>query len=290
MRRGAKWCGILGFLVALSLLTATSGMAAFIGLLAEADALLQRSNLNMQQARRALVIYEELLVAPGSPRFPLLARLGRVCFIMGTMTPENERLYYYTKGRGYAELLAREEPDGTAGHYWLALNLCGLADVKGYMEARRLLPQIFEQLTLAVAIDETYDQAGAHRVLGRIYYEAPGWPMSVGDPEKSLHHLRAAVRLAPENSTNHLYLAETLLRLHQESLARAELDAVLEATRNTQPQGVEKDRMEARRLLGEYFKDHAAMPDFEGTPQRRARGSRAAQESAPLKPSLPGPF
>ena len=95
------------------------------------------------------------------------------------------------------------------------MNLCGQADVGGKLLGRKLLPRILEELKRAVALDETYDQAGAHRVLGRIYYEAPGWPLSVGDLQKSLQHLKAAVRLAPATSTNHLYLAQTLLRLQE---------------------------------------------------------------------------
>ena len=122
---------------------------------------------------------------------------------------------YYQQGQSYAETLIREEPNRVEGHYWLAMNLCGQADVGGKLLGRRLLPRILEELQRAVALDEAYDQAGAHRVLGRIYYEAPGWPLSVGDMQKSLQHLQAAVRLAPATSTNHLYLAQTLLRLNE---------------------------------------------------------------------------
>ncbi|MBU4232956.1 MAG: TRAP transporter TatT component family protein [Desulfobacterales bacterium] len=95
----------------------------------------------------------------------------------------------------------------------------------------RLLPRILEELQRAVALDAAFDQAGAHRVLGRIYYEAPGWPLSVGDLAKSRQHLPAAVRLAPATSTNHLYLARTLQRLHHPDLARQELTQVLKSSR-----------------------------------------------------------
>ena len=120
------------------------------------------------------------------------------------------------------------------------------------MEARRLLPLIMRELERAVALNENYDQAGAHRVLGRIYYEAPDWPLSVGDLHKSLKHLESAVRLAPENSTNHLYLAQTLYRLHERVLAQRELAQVLQSTRHAdKPQDLEEDKREARRLLAE---------------------------------------
>ena len=89
-------------------------------------------------------------------------------------------------------------------------------------------------------------------MLGRIYYEAPGWPLSVGDLQKSRQHLQAAVRLAPATSTNHLFLAQTLSRLQEAGLARQELEQVLKSTRGAvKPQDLEEDRREARRLLAE---------------------------------------
>lgn len=227
-------------------------LAAEPGGLAEIDCLLQSPGLDANQARQALARYEGMLAASGSARAPLLMRLAQVCFILGDLVPQEQRQGNYEKGLKFAEMLLKEQPVGVEGHYWDALNLCGLADTGGKLTGRKLLPRIMEELQRVLAIDETYDQAGAHRVLGRIYYEAPGWPLSVGDLEKSLNHLAAAARLAPENSTNHLYLAQTLLRRGNEAQARQELEWVLTSTRAAvQPKGLEEDRQEARRLLKE---------------------------------------
>ena len=246
-------CGlkILGC-IALSLLSATAGLGATAGTLAEADALLSSPTLSLSQAARALSLYEGALSTGGAPRASLLAHLGRTCFVLGQLAPNQQSMGYYLKGQSYAETLIREEPNRVEGHYWLAMSLCGQADVGGKLLGRKLLPIILEELKRAVALDETYDQAGAHRVLGRIYYEAPGWPLSVGDMEKSRQHLQAAVRLAPATSTNHLYLAQTLLRLNEAGLARQELEQVVKSSRGAvKPQDLEEDRQEARRLLAE---------------------------------------
>ena len=238
--------------IALSLLSATAGLGAAAGPLAEADALLNSPALSTTQAARALSLYEGLLSTAGAPRALVLAHLGHTCFLLGQLAPEPQGMGYYQKGQSYAETLIREEPNRVEGHYWLALNLCGQADVGGKLLGRRLLPRILEELKRAVALDGAYDQAGAHRVLGRIYYEAPGWPLSVGDLQKSRQHLQAAVRLAPATSTNHLYLAQTLSRLQEAGLARQELEQVLKSTRGAvKPQDLEEDRREARRLLAE---------------------------------------
>lgn len=243
-----KILGCLGLI----LLSAVTGLSAVAEPMAEADALLQSPTLDTAQAEKALNLYTGMLSSGSAPRPLLLARLARTCFILGDMAPKKYSEGYYRKGKIYAETLVREDPNQSTGHYWLALNLCGEADACGYMVGRRLLPQIVEELERSLALSETYDQAGAHRVLGRIYFEAPAWPMSVGDLQKSLEHLQAAVRLAPDNSTNHLYLAQTLYRLHYHSLAQQQLEMVLKCTQYTvKPQDLEEDRQEARRLLAE---------------------------------------
>jgi tetratricopeptide (TPR) repeat protein len=238
--------------LALSLVGVTAAFGAGPGPLAAADALLKSPTLDISQAEKALTLGQGALSSGAAPRPAVLAQLSRTCFILGQLAPRKQSMAYYRKGKVYAETLIYEAPDRTEGHYWLALNLCGQADVGGYLMGRRLLPRIVEELKRAVALDETYDQAGAHRVLGRIYFEAPGWPISVGDLKKSLQHLQAAVRLAPENSTNRLYLAQTLYRLHFACLAQEELEQVLRCTRYAvKPQDLEEDQREARRLLSE---------------------------------------
>jgi tetratricopeptide (TPR) repeat protein len=227
------------------LLSASGSQAAEPNKMAQADALMESPALDYQQAQQALALYEEL--PPESP--PLLVRLARTCFVLGDMAPDASRTGYYEKGLTYAENLLAQQPDGVAGHYWKALNLSGLADVNR-LRGFKLLAQIMDELKRSLALDETYDQAGAHRVLGRIYFEAPGWPLSVGDREKSLEQLTAAVRLAPDNSTNHLYLAETLLAMGKKAQASKELEKVLQARRYAiSPQDLEQDHQEARGLL-----------------------------------------
>ena len=181
-----------------------------------------------------------------------MTRLARACFILGDVAPVKERGYYYEKGLDYADKLLAQEPNGVAGHYWKAMNLSGLADVGTRMQGFKLLPKIMDELKRVLALDETYDDAGAHRVIGRIYFEAPSWPISVGDKQKSLTHLTTAVRLAPNQSTNHLYLAETMLDMGKKDQAREELQKVLQEGQHAlTPKDLEEDRQEAQRLLKE---------------------------------------
>ncbi|RJR38705.1 MAG: hypothetical protein C4567_12095 [Deltaproteobacteria bacterium] len=226
------------------------GGAAALDAVKEADQLLNSPNLDLPHALCALDYYQEALAQARPPQTPILTRLARACFIIGELTVASQKYKYFEQGQSYAEMLLKEQPTRVEGRYWLALNLCGQAETGGAMKGRKLLPLIMEELEKAVRIDEAYDQAGSHRVLGRIYCEAPAWPFSVGDLEKSQKHLARAVLLFPENSTNHLYLGETLMKLNRPLQARLELERVLQVSQHTMmPKGLEEDRREARRLL-----------------------------------------
>jgi tetratricopeptide (TPR) repeat protein len=236
---------LLGFAVLAIFLSSAAGAATSD----DADRLLQGPDLDKEKAVKALGLYENLLPPAGTQRLPVLERLARTSFIVGDIAESGQRRLYYEQGRQYAEKILQEFPQNVAGHYWLGLNLGGLADVNR-LQGRKLLPQILEELERAASINPGYDQGGAYRVLGRIYYSAPGRPFSVGDINKSLDLLQKATALTPSNSTNHLYLAETLLKLGRQDQARKELQQVMSATQNSEGQrGLEADKAAAKELM-----------------------------------------
>ena len=197
---------------------------------------------------------EEDLKNATCERTNCLVHAARAAYLLGELSPRDEKQKYFEKGKGYGETLAKEQPAWADGHYWLGMNLCGLAEIGGARRGLKLVPHIIEEMEHTIGVNPAYEQAGAHRVLGRIYYECPGWPLSVGDMHESLKHLTKAVALAPDNSTNHLFLAETLLKLGKKAEAHRELEQVLKATRHAHcPQQLEEDRQKARRLLGENW-------------------------------------
>ncbi len=214
-----------------------------------------RKNLESLLARiesleKQLSLYEAI------NRANCLIQLTKLNYEMGLKSAKSQGIKYFERGRNYAEILIHEYPSKIEGHYWLALNLIGICDqseTKGAMLARKLLPRIVNELQKSIEIDQNYDQAGAHRILGRIYYEAPAWPFSIGDLHKSLLHLEMATKIAPNNSTNRLFLAETFLRLGDKRHFRAEIDELLKTKQySNKPQEYEDDRRVAKLLLSKY--------------------------------------
>ena len=243
---GRFWLGLLALAFIVSFFGPTNSWA----ILRDSEFIRQNSLPYVAQAQKDLEKFEKDLRHGKGRQEDILLQLARVCYNLGELTEDSQRLAYYEKGRVYAELLLKEKPGWVEGHYWLAQNLSGVAEVGGAGQALPSLPEIVKVLEKVAVSDPTYDQAGGHRALGSIFYEAPDWPLSVGDPEKALQHLTLAVEIAPENSTNHLLLGDLLIRLGKKQEAHAALAKVFTSTQHTVwPPGVEHDRREARRLL-----------------------------------------
>jgi tetratricopeptide (TPR) repeat protein len=85
-----------------------------------------------------------------------------------------------------------------------------------------------------IALDETYDEAAGHRLLGRLHDLAPKIPFVTGwvDHDKAVTELRRAVALAPENFLNQLYLAEAILD-HQPAKAAEAKEILRKLTART---------------------------------------------------------
>jgi tetratricopeptide (TPR) repeat protein len=210
----------------------------------------QNFSADSGQTGELVACLEKSLVRRERARGAILAELARLYFALGESAKKHERLAWYEKGRQYAESLYREEPKRVEGSYWLALNLCGICELSRAGPALSLLPTIVENLEVALAIDESYDQGGPLRVLGRIRYRAPPWPLSEGDLKQSLNLLRIAAQIAPDNSTNHLYLAETLIQLGNAEEACTELDRALDSKSHaSSPDGLEEDQAQALALM-----------------------------------------
>ena len=218
----------------------------------------------LAEAQKQVSWYKPHIPKTGNARSHRLSCLARLHFFLGDAGDKESQKDNFTQGAKYAKLLSQEQPQRVEGYYWLALNLCGLAGVMGAKQGLDLLPRIISSLKVSLCIDEAYDQAGAHRVLGRIFFMAPCWPLSEGDFTKSRRHLAAAVKIAPENSTNHLFLAETLYSLGEEKEANRELEEVLDVTQHALwPQGLEDDQQRAQELR-EKFKMKRQMALFSG--------------------------
>lgn len=76
---------------------------------------------------------------------------------------------------------------------------------------------------VVIEIDEEIEEAGGHRVLGRLHSEAPKLPFFTGwvDRKTAVSELRRALELAPDAPLTDYYLAEALLEHFPDQEAEA---------------------------------------------------------------------
>jgi hypothetical protein len=137
-------------------------------------------------------------------------RLGAACFDVADLaTNDAQRAEFARRGIAACRDTLAGQTNSAAGHYYLAMNLGKLAEAEApSLAAYRLVHEVEREFETAVALDVHFDYAGPARNLGELYFQAPGWPLSVGSKHKARVWLERAVALAPDYPENLLALAE----------------------------------------------------------------------------------
>ncbi len=116
------------------------------------------------------------------------------------------------------------EPQSAPLHYYLGMNLGQLAKALApSLSAYRLVHEVEREFVRAAELDVHFDYGGPARTLGLLYFQAPGWPLSVGSKSKAREWLQRAVDVAPDYPDNQLNLAEAQLKWRQRDALAATL-------------------------------------------------------------------
>ena len=122
----------------------------------------------------------------------------------------------------------QHDPKLAPADYYLGLNLGQLARTKK-IGAFKLIDEMEMRFKAAIALDPKFDYAGAHRSLGLLYLDAPGWPTSIGNRSNARLHLSKAVEISPEYPDNWLCLLEAYLKWGEKSAIQSQLASTEEA-------------------------------------------------------------
>lgn len=139
---------------------------------------------------------------------------ARACFdVCELATNATQRAELARLGIAACRQVLVREPKSAPAHYYLAMNCGQLADAEApSLAAYKLVHEIEREFKTAAELDEHFDHAGPVRNLGELYFQAPGWPLSVGSKRKAREWLERAATLAPDYPENLLNLAEAQLR------------------------------------------------------------------------------
>lgn len=107
------------------------------------------------------------------------------------------------------------DPDAARIYFWSAVHWGLWGRHRGKIAAARqgVANKIRHFAEIVIRLDEEMEEAGGHRILGRLHAEAPKLPFVTGwvNRDTAIAELRRALEIAPEGVLTHLYLAEALL-------------------------------------------------------------------------------
>jgi len=156
--------------------------------------------------------------------------------------------------RGLELLEKAEELDNQNADifYWKA-SLTGMrGQTRGILQSLFMVNPMKEALEKTIELDPDY--ASAYYVLGILYREVPGWPLSIGNDKKSVEYLEKALSFEPGNLEWKYELALSLIENNERERAQKILEEIVN-TELSQDVSFEWKRAQekAKDLLEEKF-------------------------------------
>jgi tetratricopeptide (TPR) repeat protein len=181
----------------------------------------------------ARLCYERAF-AIDSTNCSVLCKLARADVHHGMAAPNDEKAAWYASAEGLARRCVASCPDSSEAHFILAIAIGQMTKVVGGKRKIELSKDVKREAETALSIDPRH--AGAMHVLGRWNYEVAGlgWfsratakiiygGVPAGSYEQAKEWFERAIAVRPEMPLNHLWLGETLIKLHDYTDAREEL-------------------------------------------------------------------
>ena len=212
--------------------------------LAEIDGLHEESELQSEYQNIASRIKKVLADNPNQYQWQW--RQARAQYSLAKKASETKSKYYdlcILHSSRAIEL----QPGSAISYFYRGLCLGKQGEMKGVWASLGIIEPFKDDMKRAVELDPKVNHAGPHRALGKLYLELPFF--LGGDSDKSVFHLKEAVRLAPDYAENHLGLAQILVKKNNLNEARESIHKLMRLTDNTQDEKLILLREEGMELL-----------------------------------------
>jgi tetratricopeptide (TPR) repeat protein len=161
----------------------------------EADALHDKG---MYADAQKLVLDALPAASSGKERAELYWRAARETLQLGDNAEDAKKakpdiLAFFTEGEGYADKAIAADPRNDLGWYWKSSNIGRWGQVKGILDSLGKAAPMRDCLVKELSINP--DRTDAYFVLGQLYREVPGWPISFGNIDAAVSLGRKSVDL-----------------------------------------------------------------------------------------------
>src|SRR5690554_83901 len=202
------------------------------------DNLYARRSESPENIHRMIEIIEEKL-ASRSGDYELLWRAAQGYLFLGDHAGDSEeRLHLYEKGKEYAEQATTVNEDGYEGFYLLGVLLGSTGLERGVMNSLFMVRPMKNALERCLEIDP--ENPRAYNPLAQLYWQAPGWPLSIGNINTALELAEKLVTLAPNSVYNWYIYGNIALEAKNPELAKEALQKCVSLPED--PKNPEDDR------------------------------------------------
>ncbi|MFN7928891.1 MAG: TRAP transporter TatT component family protein [Blastocatellia bacterium] len=214
--------------------------------IADADALFTRAD-DPAKDIQALAILEKAVLADGK-NYDLLWRAARAAYYIGDFGTTTDKTKYFDKGIAFGQRAIALQGQSVEGHFWLAANYGGKAQLVGALKALSTVKKIRAEMELVVKVDAAYEDANAYLALGEIDRELPG--VMGGNKKRAVTYYEQGLKLAPNNLDLKVALAKSYQEAGRKADAKRLLQEVVQSTPATRIQRETQD--EAKQLLSKF--------------------------------------
>lgn len=165
-----------------------------------------------------------------TPESSALGELSRLKFMHAQLeTNKRQRIHLFEQSIAAADRALTLNPNHAPALFWKAVAMGKIVEDSGIFKALKRMRPMEKLLLRVVELDERYENAGAHRALGRIYHLLPAFPISFGNNQKAYTHLKRARALFPDDLITRAFYADLLFDLGKKTEARLHAQFVLTA-------------------------------------------------------------
>ena len=218
----------LGMVLALVLIVVPLTMAEFQDILERVD---QLHEAEMYEQTKSLI--ESSLSEAASPqqKAELHWRAARAWLNLGDEAEddgsgEEQLLAFFERGEAEAEKAIQADPDNHLGYYWKSANIGRWGQVKGILNSLFKAKPMRDLLQQALAVEP--EHADSYYVLGQLFEQVPGFPVSFGDKDyavslgrKSLDLHEQQVKAGIEKEINYDFYTEMAKHLWERNYSAA---------------------------------------------------------------------